>query len=101
MAAEASRWTRSRENRRPAGGGDDALDAARRGGESGGRLAQLIVWLSSAFDGGPPDAVLLATALQAGLARKIRAALDVPVIGFLQGEDTFLDGLGKRAPEVW
>jgi glycosyltransferase involved in cell wall biosynthesis len=70
-------------------------------GNQAGELEQLIVWLASAFDGGPPDAILLATALQAGLARKIRAALNVPVIGFLQGEDTFLDGLGNRAPEVW
>lgn len=70
-------------------------------GNQAGELDQLVTWLASAFDGGPPDAVLLATALQAGLARKIRAALNVPVIGFLQGEDTFLDGLGTRAPEVW
>lgn len=73
-------------------------------GEQGNQAAELeevVRWLGGAFDGRPPDAVWLSTALQAGLARRIRAALKVPVIGFLQGEDTFLDGLGVRAPEVW
>ena len=70
-------------------------------GKQAGEIEEVIAWLRTAFDGKPPDAVWLSTALQAGLARRIRAGLNVPVIGFLQGEDTFLDGLGKRAPEVW
>ncbi|HEX8295101.1 MAG TPA: glycosyltransferase family 4 protein [Chthoniobacteraceae bacterium] len=63
-------------------------------GEQGNQateLDELIAWLRA---DGKPDAVWLSTALQAGLARKIKAALGVPVIGFLQGEDSFLDGLG-------
>ncbi len=73
-------------------------------GEQGNQateLEELIAWLRTAFDGRPPDAVWLSTALQAGLARRIRAAVGVPVIGFLQGEDTFLDGLGPDAPQAW
>jgi glycosyltransferase involved in cell wall biosynthesis len=70
-------------------------------GNQAGELRELIAWLKGAFDGAPPDAVWLSTALQAGLARSLREELKVPVIGFLQGEDTFLDGLGSRAPEVW
>jgi glycosyltransferase involved in cell wall biosynthesis len=70
-------------------------------GNQAGELRELVAWLKVAFDGAPPDAVWLSTALQAGLAHSLREALGVPVIGFLQGEDTFLDGLGARAEEVW
>ena len=70
-------------------------------GNQAGELRELVAWLKTAFDGAPPDAVWLSTALQAGLARSLREELRVPVLGFLQGEDTFLDGLGGRAPEVW
>ncbi|MEO6742554.1 MAG: glycosyltransferase family 4 protein [Chthoniobacteraceae bacterium] len=70
-------------------------------GNQAGELRELIVWLKAAFDGAPPDAVWLSTALQAGLARSLREELNVPIVGFLQGEDTFLDGLGSRAEEVW
>ncbi len=73
-------------------------------GEEGNQAAEieeLIAWLRVAFHGAKPDAVWLSTALQAGLARRIRAELGVPVIGFLQGEDTFLDGLGAAAPSIW
>ena len=70
-------------------------------GNQAAEIEEVVLWLRTAFDGAPPDAVWLATALQAGLARRIGAALNVPVIGFLQGEDAFIDGLGDRAPEVW
>ncbi len=73
-------------------------------GEEGNQAAEieeLIAWLRVAFDGTKPDAVWLSTALQAGLARRLRAELGIPVIGFLQGEDTFLDGLGAEAPSAW
>jgi hypothetical protein len=70
-------------------------------GNQAGELRELVAWLKGAFDGAPPDAVWLSTALQAGLARSLKEELGVPVLGFLQGEDTFLDGLGSRAPEVW
>ena len=71
-------------------------------GEEGNQAAEieeLIAWLR---EHGQPDAVWLSTALQAGLARRIKAALGVPVIGFLQGEDTFLDGLGEPwSAQAW
>lgn len=73
-------------------------------GESGNQateLREMTAWLKGAFDGAPPDAVWLSTALQAGLARSLRQELKVPVMGFLQGEDTFLDGLGTRSDEAW
>ena len=73
-------------------------------GEEGNQVSEiemLIEWLRVAFDGAKPDAIWLSTALQAGLARRLRAELGVPVIGFLQGEDTFLDGLGPSATQVW
>ena len=70
-------------------------------GNQADELTNLIGWLRAAFDGAPLAAVWLSTALQAGLAGRIRSELKVPVVGFLQGEDTFLDGLGQRAPEVW
>ena len=70
-------------------------------GNQAGELRELVAWLKTAFDGSPPDSVWLSTALQAGLARSLREELKVPVVGFLQGEDTFLDGLGSRAPEIW
>ncbi len=70
-------------------------------GNQAGELRELVAWLKTAFDGNPPDSVWLSTALQAGLARSLREELKVPIVGFLQGEDTFLDGLGTRAPEIW
>jgi glycosyltransferase involved in cell wall biosynthesis len=70
-------------------------------GNQASEIEELLKWLRVAFDGKKPDALWLSTALQAGLARRIKRELGIPVIGFLQGEDTFLDGLGHRAPEVW
>lgn len=73
-------------------------------GEQGNQateIEELISWLRSAFDGKPPDGIWIATALQAGLVRRIREALGVPVIGSVQGEDSFIDGLGTPAETVW
>ena len=70
-------------------------------GNQASEIEELIAWLRIAFDGTKPDVVWLSTALQAGLARRIRAELGVPVIGFLQGEDSFIDGLGPAAGETW
>ncbi len=62
-------------------------------GHQAKELAKLIEWLREHR----PDAVWLSTALLVGLARGIKAALGVPVLASLQGEDSFLDGL----PEPW
>jgi glycosyltransferase involved in cell wall biosynthesis len=62
-------------------------------------IEELIAWLR---EHARPDAVWLSTALQAGLARRLKAELGVPVLGFLQGEDAFIDGLGGPWSErVW
>ncbi|MAK37652.1 MAG: hypothetical protein CMC15_15950 [Flavobacteriaceae bacterium] len=60
--------------------------------ESGFRkeFEKLLVWLEEI---GKPDVVCLSTALQAGLADEIKKRLNVPIILFFQGEDSFLDGL--------
>jgi glycosyltransferase involved in cell wall biosynthesis len=42
---------------------------------------------------GKPDVLILSTILLAGVGRAVREELNIPVIGFLQGEDGFLDSL--------
>ncbi len=44
-------------------------------------------------DYGHPDVLILSTILLAGVGRAVREELKIPVIGFLQGEDGFLDSL--------
>lgn len=51
---------------------------------------KLLDWLVNI---GKPELVCLSTALQAGLADQIKERLNIPVILFFQGEDSFLDGL--------
>src|ERR1700749_348250 len=68
-------------------------------GNQAGEIEELIGWLR---EHARPDAIWLSTALQAGLARRIKAELGVPVLGFLQGEDAFIDGLGAPwSARVW
>ena len=68
-------------------------------GNQAGEIDELVDWLRTH---GKPETVWLSTALQAGLARRIRSELGAPVIGFLQGEDSFLDGLGEPwSSRVW
>jgi glycosyltransferase involved in cell wall biosynthesis len=68
-------------------------------GNQAGEIEELIAWLR---EHGKPEAIWFSTALQAGLAKRIKAELGVPVIGFLQGEDAFIDGLGAPWSErVW
>ena len=62
-------------------------------GHQAKELAKLIEWLREHR----PDAVWLSTALLVGLVPGIKAALGIPVLASLQGEDSFLDGL----PEPW
>ena len=42
---------------------------------------------------GQPDVFILSTILFAGVGRAVREELGIPVLGFLQGEDGFLDSL--------
>lgn len=68
-------------------------------GNQASEIEELISWLR---DHGKPDVVWFSTALQGGLARRIKQELGVPVLGFLQGEDSFIDGLGAPwSEQVW
>lgn len=62
-------------------------------GEEGNQareLEELIAWLKP---GGRPNIICLSNALLCGLARRLKQAFRVPVVCFLQGEDSFLDQL--------
>lgn len=61
-------------------------------GKQAKELDELITWMRTH---GKPDAVWLSTALLVGLARRIRSELGIPVLGSLQGEDSFLDSLDE------
>jgi glycosyltransferase involved in cell wall biosynthesis len=51
---------------------------------------------------GLPDILILSTILLAGVGRAVREGLNLPVIGFLQGEDGFLDSLlPEYREEAW
>jgi glycosyltransferase involved in cell wall biosynthesis len=61
-------------------------------GKQAKELDELIAWMKQH---GKPDAVWLSTALLVGLARRIKRELGIPVLGSLQGEDSFLDSLAE------
>jgi glycosyltransferase involved in cell wall biosynthesis len=42
---------------------------------------------------GTPDVILLSTIMLAGIGKVLKRELNIPVYGFLQGEDSFLDSL--------
>ena len=68
-------------------------------GEEGNQareLEDLIDWLRAE----KPDVVSLSNALLAGMARRIKAELRVPVLCSLQGEDWFLDSLPSPDREL-
>ncbi len=51
---------------------------------------------------GVPDIILLSTIMLAGIGKVLKRELKVPVLGFLQGEDSFLDSLlPKYRLEAW
>jgi glycosyltransferase involved in cell wall biosynthesis len=60
-------------------------------GHQARELEDLIRWLRTE----KPDVVCLSNVLLAGMARRIRSEVGVPVICSLQGEDFFLDGLAE------
>jgi glycosyltransferase involved in cell wall biosynthesis len=83
---------------RPADVGDLTLSMVR--GEEGNQareLQEVIQWLKTRPR---PDVICLSNALLAGLARKLKAELRVPIICLLAGEDTFLDSLPLSAREL-
>ncbi len=71
-------------------------------GESGHQareLEQLIAWLREQEQ---QDVICLSNALIAGLAKRLRAELGVPVVCLLEGEDAFLDSLpSPQREQTW
>ena len=68
-------------------------------GEEGNQareVEELVTWLR---DHEKPDVICLSNVLLAGLARRLKAELKVPVLCVLQGEDWFLDALPKATRE--
>ena len=59
-------------------------------GHQARELEDLIAWLKTSEH---PDIICLSNGLLVGMARRLKAALGVPVVCTLQGEDYFLDGL--------
>ncbi len=69
-------------------------------GRQGKELDRFVDWLRT--EPQKPDVVCLSTVLLAGMARRIRERLDVPVVSLLQDEDGFLDGLtSPYAEQAW
>ena len=63
-------------------------------------LDRLITWLKQSEN--KPDVVCLSNALLAGLAKRIKERLNVPVVCLLQDEDGFLDGLAEPySKQAW
>ncbi|OHB67861.1 MAG: hypothetical protein A2Y77_01870 [Planctomycetes bacterium RBG_13_62_9] len=63
-------------------------------------LDRLVDWLEAQHQ--KPDIVCLSNVLLAGMARRIKERLDVPVACLLQDEDGFLDGLiSPYAERAW
>ena len=80
--------------------GDLTLSMLR--GEEGNQardLNELIQWLKAHAK---PDAIMLSNALLLGLARQLKAELNVPVVCMFQGEDGYLDSLPEAyRAECW
>jgi glycosyltransferase involved in cell wall biosynthesis len=72
-------------------------------GENGRQVKELdrfVDWLCTEAE--KPDIVCLSTVLLAGMARRIRERLGIPVVSLLQDEDGFLDGLpAPYAEQAW
>ena len=51
---------------------------------------------------GSPDILFLSTIILAGIGKVLKRELNIPVYGFLQGEDSFLDSLlPEYRVEAW
>jgi len=69
-------------------------------GEEGNQareLQELVTWLKTQPT---PDVLCLSNALLAGMARRLKQELDVPIFCLLGGEDTFLDALPAAARDA-
>ena len=65
-------------------------------GEEGNQARELDEFIGWLKGQAKPDVICLSNALLAGMVRKLKAELDVPVIVMLQGEDSFLDSLPQH-----
>ena len=66
-------------------------------GNQARELEDLLRWLRTSD---APDLICLSNALLAGLARRLKSQLRVPIVCFLQGEDSFLDALPEAYRQV-
>jgi len=68
-------------------------------GHQAAELETLIQWLA---DQARVDVICLSNALLAGMIRRLRQALKIPVVCMLQGEDAFIEALPREnREEVW
>jgi len=59
-------------------------------GKQAREVDELVAWLKEHHR---PEVISLSNVLLVGMARRLKAELNAPVVCMLQGEDTFLDGL--------
>ena len=68
-------------------------------GHQARELDELTAWLRTQPR---PEVIALSNVLLTGMARRLKAELGAPVVGMLQGEDTFLDALPKSVrAQAW
>ena len=67
-------------------------------GKQAKELEKLIDWLKTQPR---PDVLCLSNGLLVGLARRLKEVFHVPVVCLLQGEDAFLNAMGKWTDEAW
>jgi glycosyltransferase involved in cell wall biosynthesis len=65
-------------------------------GEEGNQARELDNFVDWLKEQPKPDLICLSNALLAGMVRKLRTELGIPVICMLQGEDSFLDSLPEH-----
>ena len=61
-------------------------------------VAALVDWIKQSEQ---PDVVHLSSSLVIGIARMIKAAMDVPIVCSLQDEEIWINPLGADAPAAW
>jgi len=67
-------------------------------GRQAKELEKLIDWLKTQPK---PDVLCLSNGLLVGMARRLKEVFKVPVVCLLQGEDAFLNAMGKWTDEAW
>lgn len=85
-------WAAGRAAKTRASDVGDILLSMLRGeiGNQDREITELIAWLR---EHAKPDMICLSNALIIGMARRLKAELDVPVVCLLQGEEPYLDAL--------